>query len=143
MWGPDSGPFSGRHYQLVETLYVPASVHKPRPPIMIGGIGEKKTLRLVAKYADASNMFALGVDALAAKLDTLARHCEAEGRDPATIRKTILGDGDPDGFLRSMEGCAKLGVDFAEVIPVASDPVGFVAQLGETIVPCLARIPAN
>jgi alkanesulfonate monooxygenase SsuD/methylene tetrahydromethanopterin reductase-like flavin-dependent oxidoreductase (luciferase family) len=81
MWGPDNGPFAGRHYQLAETLCVPAPVHQPRPPIMIGGTGAKKTLRLVAKYADASNMFALGADALAAKLDILARHCEAEGRD--------------------------------------------------------------
>jgi F420-dependent oxidoreductase-like protein len=147
MWGPDNGPFAGRHYQLAETLCVPAPVHQPRPPIMIGGTGEKKTLRLVARYADASNMFALGVDALAAKLDILARHCEAEGRDPATIRKTILGGGDPigdpDGFLRSMEGYAKLGVDLVEVMPVTSDPVGFVAQLGETIVPRLGQIPAH
>jgi hypothetical protein len=74
----------------------------------------------------------------AAKLCTLVRHCEAEGSDPATIRQTILGGGDPDGFLRSMEGYAKLG---AEVIPVTSDPVGFVAQLGGTIVPRLAQIP--
>jgi alkanesulfonate monooxygenase SsuD/methylene tetrahydromethanopterin reductase-like flavin-dependent oxidoreductase (luciferase family) len=68
MWGPDNGSFAGRHYQLAETLCVPAPVHQPRPPIMINGTGEKKTLRLVATYVDASDTFAL-----AAKLDTLAR----------------------------------------------------------------------
>jgi alkanesulfonate monooxygenase SsuD/methylene tetrahydromethanopterin reductase-like flavin-dependent oxidoreductase (luciferase family) len=100
--GPDNGPFAGRHYRLAETLCVQAPVHQPRPPIMIGGTGEKKTI--------------LG------------------GGDPI---------GDPDGFLRSMEGYAKLGVDLVGVIPVTSDPVGFVAQLGETIAPRLAQIPAT
>ena len=98
----------------------PAPVHQPRPPIMIGGTGEKKTL--VANYADASNMFALGVDALGAKLDTLARHCEAGGR--RRVR---------EARRRPRRG----------LIPVTSHPVGFVAQLGETIVPRLAQIPAT
>ena len=57
MWSEDDGPFHGRHYQLAETLCVPAPVSRPHPPIMIGGGGEKKTLLLVARYADACNVF--------------------------------------------------------------------------------------
>lgn len=67
-------PFHGTHYQLGRTLNSPASLTRPRPPIMVGGNGERKTLRLVAKYADACNIFA-GPDA-AHKLDVLRGHCE-------------------------------------------------------------------
>jgi hypothetical protein len=112
---------------------------EPRPPVLIGGAGEKKTPRLVARRRGPDVRPRRG--RAAGKLCTLARHCEAEGSDPATIRTTILGGGDPDGFLRGMEGYAKLGVDLVEVMPVTSDLVGFVARLGGAIVPRLAQIP--
>jgi len=71
---------------------VPAPVSRPRPKILIGGGGEKKTLRLVARYADACNLFAfLGADGLGRKLDVLRRHCDAEKRDFRSIEKTTLG----------------------------------------------------
>src|ERR1700758_2084266 len=91
MWSDNNGPFQGRHYQLAETLCAPQPIQKPRPPILIGGAGEKKTLRLVAQYADVWNisLSAGPVDELRHKLDMLKRHCDDVGRDPATIRKTI------------------------------------------------------
>ena len=78
---------------------------------------------------------------VAHKLEVLARHCEAEGRDPDTIKKTILGFGDPftdaDAFLTGMEEYAKLGVELVEVMPLSPDPVGWVQQVTEQVVPRL------
>jgi F420-dependent oxidoreductase-like protein len=91
MWSENNGPFTGRHFQLAETLCSPQPLSRPHPPILIGGSGEKKTLRLVAKYADACNLFAsIGVETLRGKLDILRQHCEKEGRDYSTIEKTTL-----------------------------------------------------
>jgi F420-dependent oxidoreductase-like protein len=92
MWSPDNGPFRGKHFQLAETLCVPQPVSRPHPPILIGGGGEQRTLRLVARYADACNLFEfIGWEALEHKLDVLRRHCDAEGRDYDGIEKTLLG----------------------------------------------------
>ena len=92
MWSGDNGPYHGKHYYLAETLNLPQPLTKPHPPIMIGGGGEKKTLRLVARYADACNLnAALGPEAVRAKLEVLKRHCDAVGRDYAAIEKTSLG----------------------------------------------------
>jgi F420-dependent oxidoreductase-like protein len=144
MWSDNDGPYEGQHYQLAETLCVPPPIQRPGPPILIGGSGERKTLRLVAQYADACNLFAAGHEEVGRKLDVLARHCEDVGRDPATITKTILGGGDPigdpDGFLASMEGYARLGIDLVEIMPSVPDPVAMVSELGEKIVPRLAEI---
>jgi F420-dependent oxidoreductase-like protein len=91
MWSGSTGPYQGKHYQLAETMCVPQPLSRPHPPIMIGGMGEKKTLRLVAQYADACNLFTgYGMDALRGRLDTLKRHCDALGRDYATVEKTSL-----------------------------------------------------
>jgi F420-dependent oxidoreductase-like protein len=148
MWSDSDQPYQGRHYQLAETICSPGPIQQPRPPILIGGTGERKTLRLVAKYADATNMFALGHEAIAAKLDILTRHCETEGRDPATIQKTIsagalLGGGDPvsdpDGFLTEMQGYAKLGVSQVQLMLTGADPVTYVTELGK-LIPRLADI---
>ena len=87
MWQGDESPYHGKHYQLERPLNSPQSLSRPHPPIMIGGGGEKKTLRLVARYADACNVFA-GRDE-ARKLDVLRQHCEAVGRDYDTIYKTV------------------------------------------------------
>src|SRR5262245_39378468 len=92
MWSGEVKPFRGKHYALAETLCVPPPVSRPHPPILIGGMGEKKTLRLVARYADACNLFAfIGAEPLGQKLDVLRRHCDAEKRDFATIPRTGLG----------------------------------------------------
>jgi F420-dependent oxidoreductase-like protein len=88
MWQDDEAPFRGRHYQLSRPLNHPPAVTRPHPPIMIGGSGERKTLRLVARYAQACNLFP-GQD-LRHKLDVLRAHCQAVGRDYDEIEKTVL-----------------------------------------------------
>ncbi len=91
MWSDNNGPYNGKHYQLAETLCSPQPVTKPHPPILIGGTGEKKTLRLVAQYADACNLFArMGNDTVRSKLDILKGHCDKLGRDYNEIEKTTL-----------------------------------------------------
>jgi alkanesulfonate monooxygenase SsuD/methylene tetrahydromethanopterin reductase-like flavin-dependent oxidoreductase (luciferase family) len=85
-------PFRGRHYQLERTLNVPQSLQRPHPPILIGGGGERKTLRMVAKYADACNLLdKYTLDELAHKLDVLQEHCARLGRPYAAIEKTVNG----------------------------------------------------
>jgi F420-dependent oxidoreductase-like protein len=140
MWSDDDGPYEGTYYQLVETICSPRPIQRPRPSILIGGSGERKTLRLVAQYADACNLFAFEPGVVRHKLDVLQRHCGAEGRDPAAIRKTILAGNpldDVDAFLATMAGYAELGVDLVETMPVGPDPVAFVSELGEKVVPRL------
>lgn len=88
MWKGDESPFEGEHYRLERPLNSPPALRRPHPPILIGGTGEKKTLRFVAKYADACNLF--DGDELPHKLDVLREHCEREGRDYADIEKTSL-----------------------------------------------------
>jgi F420-dependent oxidoreductase-like protein len=86
MWRGDESPYTGRHYQLERPINSPQALSSPHPPIMIGGGGERKTLRFVARYAQACNLFP-GPD-LARKLDVLRAHCDAEGRDYDDILKT-------------------------------------------------------
>ncbi|MGD0371938.1 MAG: LLM class F420-dependent oxidoreductase [Candidatus Dormibacteria bacterium] len=88
MWSEEDGPFTGTHARLERTLNSPQAITRPHPPILIGGSGERKTLRLVARYAQACNLFP-GPD-LDHKLDVLRQHCEAEGRDYDEIEKTVL-----------------------------------------------------
>lgn len=88
MFAGDERPYAGRHYQLDRPLNVPAPLR--RVPILVGGSGPRKTLRLVAQYADACNFFNYGTDWIVAGLDTLRRHCRDLGRDPDEIEKTVL-----------------------------------------------------
>lgn len=91
MWAGNDKPYEGKHYQLARPLNSPQSVQRPHPPILIGGTGERKTLRLVAQYGDACNLFArLGDDVLRHKLDILREHCQAVGRPYEQIEKTTL-----------------------------------------------------
>jgi len=93
MWSGDDGPFEGRHYHLGRTLNSPQVLSRPHPPILIGGSGEQKTLRLVAKYADACNLF--GGPDLEHKLDVLRTRCSEVGRDYEGIEKTVIVPLDP------------------------------------------------
>jgi F420-dependent oxidoreductase-like protein len=148
MWSPDDGPFTGRHYQLAETICSPQPLS--RVPVMVGGQGERKTLRLVAKYADACNVFAgrgSGLDHVGHKLSVLREWCEREGREYDEIRRTVLYNGliSPDAaggaaFVEEMKAYADLGVQEVHVMPLQGDPVGFVRALGEHVVPRLHQI---
>jgi F420-dependent oxidoreductase-like protein len=89
MWSADNGPYRGQHNQLAETLCVPQPLSRPHPPILVAGGGEKKTLRLVARYGDACNLYG-SPEAVGAKLSVLKQHCIDLGRDYASIEKTSL-----------------------------------------------------
>jgi F420-dependent oxidoreductase-like protein len=144
MWSDNDGPYEGKHYRLAETICQPQPIR--RPPILIGGDGEKKTLRLVAQYADVWNSTASSADELAHKIDVLHRHCEAVDRDPADIRLTAGLFTNPfedvDAYLGTAEGYAELGIDQINVGPLPGDPdaVGFIKRLGDELIPRLAAI---
>ena len=144
MWGDDDGPYKGRHYRLEETICSPRPVQQPAPKILIGGMGERKTLRLVARHADACNLFAFDPTTVRHKLDVLARHCESEGRDPAGIEKTIITGSDPldgaDAFVASMEGYAELGIEKVWMGPPGPEPAAWVGRVTEKIVPRLREL---
>ncbi|MPZ80226.1 MAG: TIGR03560 family F420-dependent LLM class oxidoreductase [Actinophytocola sp.] len=142
MWDPeDTGPFEGEHYRLAETLCSPLPIGKP--PILIGGGGEKKTLRLVARYADACNLFTTSVADVAHKLDVLRRHCDEVGRDYDTIQKTISVNDRPTdvgAFVKEMAEYHALGVDTAIVMPPGDAPAAWVDTLGAPIATRLADL---
>jgi F420-dependent oxidoreductase-like protein len=135
----DQGTFAGRHYELAETVCVPAPLQQPRPPIVIGGSGERKTLRLVATYADACNVFGESPEIVAHKLEVLRRHCDDVGRDHDSIRKTMIGMGDPvadpDGFLKEMEEYAAAGISLVTLVPRGDDPVAWTTRVCEDVLP--------
>jgi F420-dependent oxidoreductase-like protein len=144
MWSDNDGPYEGKHYRLAETICEPQPVR--RPPVLIGGGGEKKTLRLVAQYADVWNSTAQTVDELAHKIGVLNEHCRAVGRDPSEIRRTVGLLRDPfedlDDYLRTVQSYAELGIDLINVGPLPGnpDPVGFVRRLGDELVPRVTPI---
>nr|BBH87535.1 LLM class F420-dependent oxidoreductase [Thermosporothrix sp. COM3] len=125
MWKGDESPFQGKYYTLERPLNSPQAVQKPHPPIMIGGSGERKTLRLVAQYGDACNIFgALGVEGIRGKLEVLREHCERLGRPYEEIEKTtadrltLTADGrngttSVSELLDRLGQLAELGVDQA------------------------------
>ena len=145
MWSTTDGPFAGTHYQLAETICEPQE-HR-RTPILIAGGGVKKTLPLVAKYADVWSANAASADELGQKMTVLKRECDAIGRDPDDIEVTtgfFFGDPfeDLDGFLAEVEAYAAQGVSLIHVgvMPGNPDPIGFTARLCEDLLPKLAGI---
>jgi F420-dependent oxidoreductase-like protein len=125
MWRGDQSPYQGQHYRLVRPLNSPNALQRPHPPILIGGGGERKTLRLVARYADACNLFDRPDGYLERKLDVLRAHCAEAGRDYAEIEKTVtstvdLGE-DPQKGLAALVGhlreLAGIGLDHVLVTP--------------------------
>jgi len=143
MWSDNNGAFNGKHYQLAETLCSPMPVSRPRPRILIGGSGERKTLRLVAQYADACNIFG-GADEVAQKLDVLRRHCDDVGRDPNEIEVTAMyrdlpPDASVDDLVAGAEQLAKVGVSTLVTGAVGDDPPGW---LESTFGPAMDRIAA-
>ena len=144
MWDPaDNGPFQGTHYQLAETLCSPQPINRPK--VLIGGGGERKTLRLVAQYGDACNLFGSSPDDVAHKLDVLRRHCDELGRDYDTIRKTILANNprpEPDtldDFVTHMADYAELGIDTAIITPTTGAPASWIDAMSPAV-PKLAEL---
>lgn len=142
MWSDDSGPYKGEYYQLAETLCSPPPVSSPRPRILIGGNGERQTLRLVAQYADACNLFG-DAGTVAHKLEVLRRHCEDLGRDPETIEVTGLASGpdDPpaDVLVGQAESLAAVGVDTIVVSSRRHEPLRWLEQ---QLAPAMPRLEA-
>jgi F420-dependent oxidoreductase-like protein len=147
MWSEEDGPFEGRHYRLAETICSPQPLHPV--PVMVGGGGERKTLRLVAAYADACNLVVSGEttpDDVRHKLDVLRAHCEREGTEYGRIRRTMLwarpfdAVGGAEAFLAEMERYAAAGIQEVHVAPMLGDPAGFVRGLGTHVVPRLREL---
>ncbi|MDX6291142.1 MAG: hypothetical protein QOH50_217 [Kribbellaceae bacterium] len=144
MWSDDDGPFEGKYYQAERLLNVPQALTKPHPPIMVGGSGEKKTLRLVAKYGQACNLF--NAPELEHKLDVLKQHCENEGRDYDEITKTVYQvldtgeNGEKTGQLIDELGRLHgLGIDLA-IGGVPQVPrLDVLERIGADVIPVAAK----
>jgi len=144
MWSDDDGPYNGKHYQLERTLNSPQPLTKPHPPILIGGSGEKKTLRLVAQYAQACNLF--HSPEIEHKLDVLRGHCDAVGRDYDEIEKTVMLPLDPgqngeniDALLGQLRVLADLGISEAHGIVPGVSRITPLELLGERVIPVIAQ----
>lgn len=152
MWDGDEQPFNGDHYQLARPLNSPNSVQRPHPPIMVGGGGERKTLRLVAQYGDACNLFArLGDDTLRNKLDVLREHCAAVGRPYSEIEKTALatfnvsrdgasGTVTPEQVVERLRELAELGFDHVIMNGGAVHDPAYFDLVGDSVLPAAEKI---
>lgn len=145
MWADGEGPYEGKHHRLERTLNSPQSLSRPHPPILIGGSGEKKTLRFVARYAQACNLFP-GPE-LAHKLDVLRAHCEAEGRDYDEIEKTCVFVMDPGEkgekageMVDALGNLAEMGID--SVIGAVADvwKISPLEAIGSEVIPAVADL---
>jgi F420-dependent oxidoreductase-like protein len=145
-WSGEARSFEGRHYRLAETLASPPALAKPHPPILIGGMGERKTLRLVARYADACNLFTFsGVPAVAAKLDVLRRHCDAEGRPYQAIEKTTLGTVNldkqtPAQIVEHCRALAGIGIQHAIFNFPRVEQLTALRTFGKEVIPAVAGL---
>jgi alkanesulfonate monooxygenase len=145
MCSDDDGPYEGKHYRLGRTLNVPQPLQRPHPPILIGGGGEKKTLRLVAQYAQACNLFA-GPD-LERKLDVLRQHCADIGRDYEEIEKTVMMPLDVgrngekvDELLEHLHELAKLGIQHVHGRLADVAAITPIEIMGERVIPAAAAL---
>ena len=152
MWSGEVKPFNGKHFQLAEPICQPQPLSKPHPPIMIGGMGEQKTLRFVAQYADACNLFArAGNDVLKQKLEVLEGHCEAVGRPFSDIEKTALASAfvgvdnadmnmTPDDVIAMCRGLADIGIEHVIFnMPFNVQEITPLEVFGKEILPVVAE----
>ena len=146
MWAGDDTPFAGRHYRLGRPVGSPPPTQRPGPPILVGGAGERKTLRLVARYADACNLFDIpdGGRTVTHKLAVLARHCADLGRPYEEIEKTLstrLEAGEPaDAFVARCREAAALGIEHVVVLTPGPWTPDRLAVLAEAI-PVVGELP--
>jgi len=145
MWSEDDGPFEGEHYRLERTLNSPQALSRPHPPILIGGAGERKTLRLVAEYADACNIF--DTPELAHKLQVLRDHCDRLGRDYAQIEKTAQVRFDlgargerVEQTVEHLHELAELGIEVAHGTLVNVSRPGTLELMAERVIPAAAAL---
>ena len=146
MWSDDEGPYEGKHYQLAETICPPPPIQQPGPPIMIGGSGERKTLRLVAQYGDACNLFATTPAEVAHKLEVLAAALRRPGPRSGADREDHRRPARPARRRRRVHVAAwtstpKLGIELVELTPRVDDPADWVARVCEAVVPLLNELP--
>jgi F420-dependent oxidoreductase-like protein len=148
MWSGQVGRFEGRYHTLAETLDAPAPLSRPHPPILIGGMGERKTLRLVARYADACNLFLYaGRETLAKKLEVLRRHCDAVGRPYEAIEKTALGTvqlapgrSSAADVIRTCRELAEVGIEHAIFNMPNVHELAPLEVFGKEILPAVAEL---
>jgi len=146
MWAGDRRPFEGKHYRLAEPIISPQPLSKPHPPILIGGGGEQKTLRLVAQYADACNLFArFGKAGLVHKLDILKQHCERLGRDYNEIEKTTLdtvhlapGQASASDLIATCRELAELGIQQAIFNMPNVHEIAPLEVIGREVIPAVS-----
>ena len=146
MWSGRDEPFDGKHAHLERTLNSPQALTRPHPPILIGGSGERKTLGLVARYADACNLFAGPAD-LPRKLDVLRDHCEREGRDYDTIEKTVyfamdLGENGRNAaqVLDQLGALAAAGAQTAIGVLAGAHRIDPIEMVGREIIPHIGAL---
>jgi F420-dependent oxidoreductase-like protein len=147
MWSGKSNAFSGKHFELAEPLSVPRPLAKPHPPILVGGTGEHRTLRLVAQYADACNLYAFeGADAVRAKLAVLRRHCDEIGRRFEDIERTAIGvvDIGPGGTSSQevIDQCRDLsdaGIQHLIVSLARVHKITPIEKMGQEVIPAVER----
>ena len=146
MWSGDEGTFDGKHYHLGRTLNSPQVLTRPHPPILIGGAGEKKTLKLVARYADACNIAAYDLSATAHKLDVLRQHCVNESRDYDEIEKTAqvrydLGENgeNVNKTLEYLHEIAELGFSQVHGSMLRVSKPGQIDLLAERVIPAVDK----
>lgn len=147
MWAGNRAPYQGQHYHLADPLNSPQPISQPHPPILVGGMGENKTLRLVAQYADACNLFAgLGDEALRQKLDVLKRHCDTVGRPYDDIERTVLdtvnlaeGGMSAVQIIEKCRGLAALGIQHIIFNMPNVHEIKPLEQFGREIIPAVAE----
>lgn len=146
MWSGDTVPFAGKHCQLPEPLTRPQPVSRPHPPILVGGNGEKKTLRLAAQYADACNLLAMaGPEEVRHKLEVLRRHCDAVGRDYAEIEKTALSrlyleTTTPKQVIEQCRTMSQLGIEHMIFYVSKLCELKPIEIIGKEIIPAVADL---
>ncbi len=146
MWSDNDGPYEGKHYQLAETINSPQPLTKPRPPILIGGGGERKTLKLVARYGDACNFFG-DPATVRHKLDVLRQHCETEDRNYDEIEKTVLfvlnvgREGENTGQLVEQLGAfAEAGAQTVIGALIGVEHIAPIEVMGRDVIPQVAEL---
>lgn len=145
VWSGNREPFEGQHVRAPEPILSPPALSDPHPPIMIGGTGEKKTLRFVAQYADACNIFIYqGTDFIRHKLDVLRGHCDALGRDYEEIERTSLGtvhiapgQMSADDVIALCQDLADVGIQHAIFNMPNTHEIAPLETFGETIIPAV------